>query len=452
MSDSPLQVTTKTVIGGKQSLGRTLLVWLLMLALLPLTISSWFAYNQAQETLEQAAVLQMVQGALAKTRYIDSWFDYRFMDLSSQAESQRNADFLIELSDAQLASNKTTKLFTRSFAWARIIDKHQHDLVTLSRRYDYISNIMLANVNGDVLFTSTEKALLGINLFQGQLTDLGGILKSSLSSGQMLFSDIVRENQSGTLSSYISAPVLNEWGDKIGLIIFEIRLDRLYEQMLETPGNTLRHYLVGEDGLLRTSLDANTSGNILSKRIDTAQFKDWLEHLAESDLHSDSSEEAIEYLGPRGKQVIGLHHNISIGGVNWVLISEIDKDEALSEASHLAWVTMIILLITSALVTGLAFILARRITRPLIKLADASLAASQGKTVPLVNVDVDNEIGVLANAFNQMQIARRQHEKEITDAQDKTEQILNELKEQKFALMLPRLNPSLESAQFHSFY
>ncbi len=69
--------------------------------------------------------------------------------------------------------------------------------------------------------------------------------------------------------------------------------------------------------------------------------------------------------------------------------------------------------ITAVLVAGIAFCQARRITRPIIHLANASMAVAAGETDQQVSVKADNEIGQLAEAFNHMLVMRQIHEKAL---------------------------------------
>lgn len=116
-------------------------------------------------------------------------------------------------------------------------------------------------------------------------------------------------------------------------------------------------------------------------------------------------------MGPQGQAVIGIHQEINIAGVKWILISEINRDEALAAADWLALVLFLMLLLISGLVIIAALYKAKRITAPIIELVNASFKISDGQTTLPVMVDCNNEIGLLADSFNHMINVRTQYQR-----------------------------------------
>ena len=426
----------------RQSLARSLLTWFLLLALLPLALTAWLNYYQAINGLMTTATQKLEQNSQISAQFIQSWFDYRFMDLNSQAENQRNAKFLATLIEGLQASNQTPDKFIKSYAWSSLVDTRQQDLITFSRRYDYIYDLFLIDSNGNILFTVTHEPDLGTNLFNGPYADtrFSQAVKTSLDNGQALFSDLEHYAPSNNqIAGFLTAPILNDQGDKMGVFAIQIRLDQINKLILEhTKSSSLTHYLVGEDGLLRTSLTRTENGGILDHRIDTEQFRLWQNELAANGTYkqhtSNNPETALSYLGPTGQQVVGLHQAVNLPGVHWVLISEINQDEALATAHRLWKITLAIFLLTGTLVAVLAFFQARRITHPIIQLANASTAAAKGQMDQQVAVESNNEIGTLTEAFNHMLMVRQVHEFALEQSNEKTNKILADLAAQKFAL------------------
>ena len=434
MSESP--PATRKV---RHSLGRSLLVWFLLLALLPLSLTAWLGYRQSVEGLTAAAIEKLEQGAQSKSQLIHTWFGYRFMDLNSQAENRRNAGFLQALSEGLESSGLSPRAFVASDTWAMLVADRQHDLATFARNYDYFYDLFLIDKHGNILFTVAREFDLGSNLFDGPYaaTSFARIAKTSLKNGQMLFSDFEGDGPSRSLlTGFLSAPILDEQGNMLGLFAIQLRLDRLSELMLEQRGDdSLIHYLVGDDGRLRTPLDRFKSANAMDQPIDTEQIRLWQhEHGKFGEGADDEFELAFEYTGPLGQQVIGLHQTVRLPGANWALISEIDRDKALAAAHRLGEMILTLFFLTALLVALLAMYQARRITRPIIQLVDASKAVAAGNLDQQVSVKANNEIGVLATAFNDMLSARRQHMEVLEESNDIAQMALAELAEQKFAL------------------
>jgi len=424
---------------GRHSIGRSLLTWFLLLALVPLILTAWLGYRQAVDGLMATTTQGLEEGAQLKAQFIQNWFDYRLMDLNSQAKNRRNTGLLMALQKGFEASGKGLDKFVKSPAWFSLVSGWQQNLIAFTNDYDYIYDVFLIDSDGNILFTVAHESDLGTNLFDGSYaaTRFAHSAKSSLENGQILFSDLERYAPSNNLmAGFIIAPVLDDRGNKLGLFAIQLQLNRI-QHIMGNQGieSSLNHYLVGEDGLLRTALKGMAEETVLTKSVETEQFDIWLrEHGTHGERPFDMHETAFIYRGINGQQVIGIHHSVNLPGVHWGLISEIDQNEALAIAHSQAKTTLTILLLTGLMVVCLAVYLARRLSQPIIQLAEASLAAAAGKLDQQVSIEDDNEIGILGEAFNHMLATRQKHLDDLEQSNRKATRALADLAEQKFAL------------------
>ena len=416
------------------SLGRNLILWFMLLALVPMSLVAWISYQQAHLSLTNAAAESLEQTATSKMEFVRNWFDYRFMDLNSQAENQHNAALLSNLREGLLQSGKTPSDYIKSPDWIHRVYRAQNDLYTLLRQYDYMYDLFLIDIEGNILYSVAKEADLGTNLLSGSFsnTRFSKAVRHSLNTGEAIFSDFERYAPSNDiLAGFLTAPLLDVKGNKIGVYAIQIRVDRILSSIEDFGQNEAqqKHYLVGEDGLLRTPIDGDLNG-VLTRKIETEQV-----HSFENEQANELAEKSFSYMGPGGNQVIGLHRDVLLpGNVQWMLVSEVDEKEALARANWLGTVTLILVLITGLLAALLAFFQARRISKPLKKLADASLAVSEGNFDQQVRVESNNEIGQLADAFNHMILMRQDRERALEASNKETNTLLSDLEAQKFAL------------------
>ncbi len=438
--DSPPLGKETQASSHRNTLGRTLMAWFILLALLPMSLVAWIGYQQANTTLTQAAEDNLQQAADAKVAFLLNWFDYRFMDLHSQSENQHNVALLMQLKEGLQRSGNSSAAYVKSFDWARRVDVAQKDFITLTRHYDYIYDLFLIDTEGNILYTVAHESDLGANLFTGPLagTRFARSVKTTLQTGRAGFSDLERYVPSNnSLAGFLTAPLLNELGDKEGVFAIQINLERVFKRIAAVGrgAGSRVHYLVGEDGLLRTAIN-NKQEEVLARTIATQQFQRWEQEPGkQAQQPDDQVGVASIYTGPGGQQVIGLHHRVSLPvGVTWILISEIDHDEALAVVGMVGSVTLALVILSGLLAAVLASYKAKSIVRPIIQLADASKAVAAGEIDQQVAVTADNEIGLLAEAFNHMLVMRQTHEKALEQSNRKTQQALADLAEQKFAL------------------
>ncbi len=115
------------------------------------------------------------------------------------------------------------------------------------------------------------------------------------------------------------------------------------------------------------------------------------------------SSDSLDY---RGKEVLASTRNIL--PVNWGLVVKMDKEEAISEATHLQDILLIVLLIITIIVFLVSLYLLQQITDPVIKLTYVINKISKGnlKTdIPSELLKSQDEIGDLARAFDRTMVS-----------------------------------------------
>jgi len=445
MLSSENRVNSGTSGSGKKytSLGYSLVLWFLLISLVPLSAVSWMGYQKTTESLTKAAVEKLTQSALLNQKFIQVWFQYRLMDINFQAENANNKKKLVSLTQAWVESGKPLKNYVNSNDWGKIAQIAGNDLVHMQQRYDYIYDIFLIDFNGNILYSVAHESDLGTNLFAGPYanTRFAQTVRETIRSGNTMVSDIERYAPSNNaVASFINAPIRDDTGKILGVIAIQIKADRIVEVLRQEKSEegSLVHYIVGEDARLRTTMSrsGNDYSDVLLTEIHTEQFATWLVERSDPEHIAAEHEEeaAFIYAGPNGQPVIGIHNDLHVPGINWVLISEIDESDALASAHWFAKLTLMVLTLTIVIVVIVAVFQARRITRPIVKLMRASRRVASGEMEHQVDVVSNNEIGKLAEAFNHMITMRQIHTRALEETNSRTKAALAALDEQRFAI------------------
>ena len=426
----------------RYSLSRTLILWFMLLALLPMLLVSWVSYQQAHSRLVLNVHEKLDQSAAANVAFINNWFSQRLMDLKAQAKDQRNIDLLMTLKSGLTHSGLKPAVYIKSPDWASNVERAHVNLAAALAIYDYVYDLFLIDIEGNILYSVSEGSDLGSNLFTGPLTDtlFAKSARYSLKSGHASFSDIEHYLPSNDrLTGFMTIPLLDSKGIKVGIFAIQLRLDSIFQKThdfdhISHTSDSLKHYLIGSDNLLRSSINS-LYDDVLTRSIDTEQSHLWQSNRTALKPPTNENQPSFDYQGPNGNMVIGLHRTLAIPGENsWALISEIDRDEAFIEANWLGTVTLALVLLTGLIAAALAVYLARRITRPIIRLAEASLLVAEGKMDLRVELGINNEIGQLAESFNHMIVMRQSHDLLLKKRENETNRALKELSEQQFAL------------------
>ncbi|PHR59395.1 MAG: histidine kinase [Arcobacter sp.] len=427
-----------TKVKWSKSISTNLLKWFLLLSLIPIIIISLLSYKNSSDSLFKAASAQLEHSASAYVNFIDNWFHYRRTDISSWSSNLNTINFMKSLAKDFKASNTSPKAYIKGFQYIMLIDRYQTDLIELTRQYDYIYDLFLIDTHGNLLFTVTKEDDLGTNLLHGKYasTLFAKTYEKTLKDGHIHFSDFENyEPSNGGVYGFLTSPIVSEEGNLLGVYAVQIKPHSLSTQFeeLNKKDNGIWHYILGgSDLILRTSL--GNEKDILHRKVETKQtslYQD--EHVHH---HIEAQQEVLlhAYTGPNGKDVIGTHHPINLLGVQWVLISEIDKDKALASSYKLAYSIILITLLAIIFVFLASFLVAKRITKPIQLLADASEAISSGQRREPVWIEDDNELGQFTDTFNDMIEELTANEKALEERSKETQHALFELKEQKLAL------------------
>jgi len=426
----------------RRSISTKLMFWFVLLALLPMIIVAWMSYSQATSSLKQASIDKLVQAAGLNVRFIQNWFDYRFVDLDIQSRVKAHQNLLESLSEGYEDSNQSLRDYVVSYDWARRVEGNHDSLVSLQRSYDYIYDVFLIDKQGNTLYTVAHEKDFGANLFTGAYANtlFSKVVRDSLKRGETLFSDIERYAPSNDrMDGFIATPLNNEFGEKIGVLAIQVKLERLIDFLQSDIASIqAQHYLVGQDGILRTSIGGNDD-EVLSRKINTKQFAAWkMAHAEAGHIDHDVPTAAIEYIGPNGHKVIGVHNTVHIFNVEWGLISEIDKKLALSSVEWLTKWVLALVVLTGILSILIARTQALRITRPIYRLAKATKAVAAGEVEQYVDVEQNDEIGHLAESFNHMLVMRHTHELALEQSHQETQSTLGKLEKQQSELVLAK--------------
>lgn len=429
--------------GSHSSIRRSLILWFILLAVIPTTLAAFFIYQKSRETLIQLATEKLQQSSMLTMQFLDIWFANRLSDLANQAEAKRNASLLQELIEGFRGSNLDLDEYVGSPDWKLRVGYAQSDLVALNKRYDFLYDLFLIDNEGNILFSVRQEADLGTNLRSGPYahTLFAKSVEEVLNNRETSFSDLERYAPSNNVvTGFLAAPIYDNFGSVLGTFAMQLRFDGISTFLNNQENMRLSHYLIGDDGILRTAIGQNQR-DILVKKIGSFDKTNSpkLNSVKNLAAGAPSNTQLIEstahtYLGPSGQSVIGLHNTINLLGSNWILVSEIDESDALGLANLLGISALSIALITAFLAAGIALLLARRFTDPLIKLAEIAEQVATGQQDIPIDIKSDNEIGRLANAFKRMLKVQQQNEEKLKTSHTATEKALADLVEQRSAL------------------
>jgi len=390
----------------------TLLIWFLFFALAPVGIVSWVGYTKSTQSMHKAAVSELAVSATMQKIFIDNWFKYRTMDISTWSKNKSTVEFMQKLMQVYTASQLSLADFVKSSEYGEFMIHNENDFSTFVKEYDYLYDIFLIDPSGNVLYSVKKKPDLGTNLQNGLYsnTKFADSFRKTIQERKLYFSDMeLYEPSNNNLAGFLTVPMIGTEGEILGAFALQVKFNFILDQF-HTKDKYVS-YLVGSDGYLRSHI--NTQDEILRVKIDTEQVRKFQEDSVEH--KSDEEHQSFSYMDSFGHRVIGLHYEVDILGVEWAIINEVKESYVFASSKELAQEVWKILIIVLFLIVIIALYNTYKIVKPIENLTKASKSFSKGKRNVIVSIGKGVEMEELSHAFNRMTESIMLNEQELKE-------------------------------------
>ena len=210
-------------------------------------------------------------------------------------------------------------------------------------------------------------------------------------------------------ASFIASPIF-DGGEKIGVAIFQMPIDRLNMIMSERSGlgRTGETYLVGSDRLMRSDSHLDPDNRSVGASFRRADMGRVDTDGVRAALAGGSSVGILEDY--RQVSVLCAYGPVSVGDYTWALLAQIDEDEAFAaievmraaaqtaSQSLLGWV-IAIGVGGVILIIALAFFVSRKFSAPLLEMGTVASRIAEGDVTHEIEYRSGDELGELADSF-----------------------------------------------------
>jgi len=346
----------------------------LLISLIPLAVIGIFSYSMAKKALTQQVLNQLESLVVVQKNRVESIVAQnleRLVLVSSRTQLRLSLEDFIRDPRSEYQ------------------DMMNRILLDARSSISGFRNISVLTLNGKVV-ASTDLAKIYTEHSDEEFFIRGQIENSA---------DIFFLDEDQNLKAYLSGPLYLE-NKLLGVVVIESDLDNIislvkdYSGLGET-GETLLAKIDGNgDALFLTPLRFDEKAALrrtvpkddLDAPITQALLKNvW--------LFSD----AVDY---RREPVLAATQYI--GKTDWGLVAKVDKAEAFAPIIQLRNLVVLIIFVSSIVVIIFSFYVARSITKPIINLTQMASKISEGDLSGRAEVTSIDEIGILAQTFNQM--------------------------------------------------
>lgn len=379
--------------------------------------------------------------------YYDNDFD-RVFKINNDNKSANTTNLLNNISDNALflqqdyialntnpLGNKDALIKTGNNSSYDLLHQEYHpSLRQYLTTFGYYDIFIVEPDSGHVIYSVFKELDFATSLLKGPYKD-SGLAKAFKQAMQLQNADdSVLVDFSPYLPSYnaaasfIASPIMRD-GERLGILIFQMPIDGINNIMTNNKswkttgfGESGETYLVGKDNLLRSQsrfLIENKQGYLtaIQSQVDQstlAKIDAGNSAIGLQKVNNTSIDEAIKgntgiaYISDyRNEAVISAYVPINIMGFNWVLLSEIDQQEAFSHLndleSSLIITTIIIAAILIIIMGAIGTLFTRVVVRPIEDFSDKvkQITSQQDLTIR-IPTNGNNEFSDLGASLNNM--------------------------------------------------
>jgi PAS domain S-box-containing protein len=354
-------------------LWKKLTIIFIALAIIPVLIIGYLAYDVARRTIEDRAINHLVSTNILKSSELDRWIQNN----ENSIEELAQRPLMRQYTEQMTSYNSTDPLYaeTRKLLVENHLKPHLE--------YGGFFELFIMDSASGIIMTTTDEQQLGKQRFDSQYFVEG---KSGTFVEGIYYSVPMHEP-----AMTIGTPIRDSNNNVIAVLAGRLDLSEMSVIMEQQSGlsQTEDTYLVNTSNLFVTE----------------PRFGD--DYALKKAVHTEGVE-----AGLAGNEGTGFYDDYRgvpvIGAYNWLpeyemcIITEIDQSEAFAPIVQLGQITTIIVLIIVVIVILLALFIARTITRPMHRLAEGAEIIGSGNLDYKLSVTGKDEIGDLSRAFNDM--------------------------------------------------
>ncbi|MDM8538360.1 methyl-accepting chemotaxis protein, partial [Desulfobacterales bacterium HSG17] len=293
------------------------------------------------------------------------------------------------------------------------------------RKYGYY-DLFLIHPEGDVFYTVGKEADYGTNIITGRFSDsgLGKLFKKISRTKQYEIADFEPYAPSNNEpASFIGQPIIDN-GDIQIVIALQLSIENINSimQQRQGMGKSGESYLVGPDKLMRSDSFIDPTGHSVKASFANPSAGSADTEAVREALDGKSATKVIQDYND--SPVLSAYTPLTFDGLSWVLLTEIDETEVKKPVRNLVISICLAGLIITIFVAAFAYFFARGLAMPLIKSVEFTKALAQGNFNTDINIDQDDEVGIMVKALKDMKL-------KITDVLDETKSLILAVKEGK---------------------
>ncbi|MBW4612431.1 MAG: HAMP domain-containing protein [Desmonostoc vinosum HA7617-LM4] len=405
-----------------------LLAWFLLIALLPLTTVTSLQYYIASDAQFKEVKNNLISIAEGKARLLENYL----------SERQKNAANIAKIPNIIDAAEQYQKAFKAdgldSKSYSQIDDVYRQFITNYLEIFGY-SNIFLVSPGGDIIFSVKRVHEFESNFYKQiyKNSEIAKVFDRAKTLMQVEISNFSYYTSSREPAAFIAAPIFKK-KLIIGVVVLQLNNQEFNKVVndytgLGKTGETIVGSIIGDRIVF-------TSG---TRHDPKAAFQRFVS-IDNQKLHPlDQAAHGIKGIGItndyRDQKTIAAWRYLP--SLNGGLLVKMDTAEVFASLQTLSNIVIFLGIITLLLVIFAAILVAKSISKPVVKLTQVVHEFAQGNLNKQAPVLTHDEIGQLAESFNRMAAQLEEsfatikiRERELATAKEQLETVLAQVQQE----------------------
>jgi signal transduction histidine kinase len=386
----------------RTSIYHKLILYIFFLGIFVIVAVSLYSFITARNAILQRTFEQLTSLRVAKKEQIEKFFIDRIKEVELFSHQEKTGLIRIK-------TNRLEGLITFNSP----VEGTNSNLESFLKSGGYFSKVYL--VNNKRIECHNFDSLPG-NSYEPGIAEqkfLKTLSAKVLQKNKLLVEDYTFLANDSIPHLFIASPEFFTQNSGPGIVVFEIRSSAINsimynKEVVNGLGKSGEVYLVGPDSLMRSE-SRFYKNSILHLPVLTESVRKAFAQNEGTQLNEDY----------RRIQTLSSYSKLQVSDLNWVIIAEIDKKEAMRPVFKLANEIVFLSIFITLILFVTAYIISRNITGPIIELKNATISVGKGDLDTVLNIESNDELGELTENFNLMTSQLKAQQAELKERENR---------------------------------